>query len=93
MVSDYCHCSDVDMSGYVPLDSRVVGACRCGDCSSRSNIKRWHSNDRLCRFDNGLCYDDGNCYSKRRISIGFLKGKPKFRVSVLKCKRCVDVLK
>jgi hypothetical protein len=94
MVSgSYAHKPDVDMSGYVPLDGRVVGACRCAVCSSDSVIKRWYDNDFFCRFDGGLCYDDGKCYVNHRVAVGVRKGKVVWRVMVTKCKRCADGLR
>ena len=53
----YKHKPDVDMSGYIPLDNRVKGACRCEKCSSDPVIKRWHENDLVCKYDLRLCAD------------------------------------
>jgi hypothetical protein len=38
-------------SGYVSLDSRVKGACRCIVCSANPEIRKWYANDVMCRFD------------------------------------------
>lgn len=83
---------DVDMSGYVSLDNRVKGACRCEKCSSNPVVQVWYKNDLICS-SGGLCYDDGNCFSKRRVYVGSVKGKSRYRFMVVKCSRCVDGLK
>ena len=89
----YEHKPDVDMSGYVPLDDRVIGACRCENCSSNSVIKRWHKNDLVCRFDHDLCHKGGKCYTKKRVWVGIRKGRAVYRVLTVKCERYANGLK
>jgi hypothetical protein len=80
---------------YVPLDSRVKGACRCEKCSSNAFIRRWYENDFVCRWDKDgeLCDREGKCYSKKRVFAGVRKGKAVYRVLTVKCPRCADGLK
>lgn len=73
---------------YVPLDGRVKGACRCSQCSSDVDIQKWYENDLICRFDGGLCYDEGVCVTKRRVYVGSVKGKACYRLMNVKCSRC-----
>jgi hypothetical protein len=87
----YVHNPDVDMSGYVSLDGRVKGACRCEKCSSLSSVRRWHLNDLVCEYDGELCDRDGKCYEKRRVVVGRRKRKNVYRLRVVKCSRCPDV--
>lgn len=75
---------------YVPLDGRVIGACRCEKCSSIPAVRRWYENDLVCKSDGDLCYDGGKCFSNRRVYVGRVKGKLKFRLRVVKCPRYVD---
>lgn len=83
-------CLDMGSGSYVPLDSRVKGACRCEKCSSIPAVRRWYENDLVCKSDGDLCYNNGECFSKRRVYVGHVKRKPKYRLRVVKCPRYVD---
>jgi hypothetical protein len=74
--------SSVDMSGYIPLDKRVKGACRCSVCSSNSEIAKFYVNDILCIFDLKPCYS-ANYSGVRGCS-------RRYRGYVLHCSRFVD---
>lgn len=56
----------IDVSVLVPLNRRVLGACRCSVCSKSSLVRSCYVNDVLCRFDGGVCGGvdfsrDGDC--------------------------------
>jgi hypothetical protein len=58
------------MSGYIPLVSRLRGACRCPICSADSEIVKFYVDDVLCKFDSELCENANDlgvrvCFIKR----------------------------
>lgn len=68
-------------SDYIPLASRVKGACRCPVCSSNPEIAKWYENDILCKFDSLPCYSAN--YSGIRACSSVFRGH------VLHCSRFV----
>lgn len=76
------------MDGYIPLASRVRGACHCPLCSSNPEIAKFYVNDVLCKYDGLVCtsFDDSGrcvCFQKYRGRVFYCSRFPSARLGRL----------